>query len=49
MKEGPEAFAFEVLDLLSPAENASTDLADDLRVLEALWLQKLGLTEDEKY
>jgi len=38
---GPEAFAFEVLDTLDPADRSESDLSDDLAVLEELWLQKL--------
>jgi len=38
---GPEAFVFETLDLLKPAETPGYDPTDDLRVLEDLWLQKL--------
>lgn len=39
---GPEAFRFEVLDTLSPAEEADGDPSPDLRVLEQLWLEKLS-------
>ena len=39
---GPDAFAFEVLDTLTPPEGQPAyDPADDLRVLEALWLERL--------
>jgi hypothetical protein len=39
---GPDAFAFEVLDTLTAPEDAPTyDPADDLAVLEALWLERL--------
>ena len=40
---GPDAFAFEVLDTLTPPdpEPAGWDPADDLRVLEALWVERL--------
>ena len=39
---GPDAFAFEVLDTLAAPENdPAYDPADDLRVLEALWLDRL--------
>ena len=39
---GPDAFAFEVLDTLEPPKDtAGYDPADDLRVLEALWLDRL--------
>ena len=39
---GPDAFAFEVLDTLTPPEGKpGYDPADDLRVLEAMWLERL--------
>lgn len=39
---GPDAFAFEVLDTLEvPDGPPGYDPADDLRMLEALWLEKL--------
>jgi hypothetical protein len=39
---GPDAFAFEVLDTLTPPEGRPDyDPADDLCVLEALWLERL--------
>ena len=39
---GPEAFAFEVLDTLSPPSERDYDPSEDLRVLEELWLEKLS-------
>lgn len=39
---GSEAFRFEVLDTLSPAEEADVDPSPDLRMLEQLWLEKLS-------
>jgi hypothetical protein len=40
---GPDAFAFEVLDTLTPPspEPPGWDPASDLRVLEALWVERL--------
>lgn len=38
---GPNAFAFEVLDTLAPPEQPDYDPTEDLRVLEALWLERL--------
>jgi len=38
---GPEAFDFETLDLLKPVEDSEADLAEELKVLETLWLEKL--------
>ena len=39
--EGPDRFQFEILDTLSPADKPDYDPTDDLRVLEALWMEKL--------
>lgn len=39
---GPEAFAFEVLDTLTPPERPDYDSSGDLRALEELWLDKLS-------
>lgn len=39
---GPDAFAFEVLDTLTPASEPGYDPAADLRALEALWLDRLA-------
>lgn len=38
---GADAFIFEALDLLPPAAAPGYDPADDLRILEELWLDKL--------
>ncbi len=38
---GAEAFSFEVLDVLEPPEEPGTDLGEELRVLEALWMERL--------
>lgn len=46
---GADAFSFEVLDLLSPKEGADADAAEDLRVLEHLWLEKLGRSGEASY
>jgi hypothetical protein len=40
-KLGKGAFAFEMLDTLEPSDKPGYDPADDLEVLEALWLDKL--------
>ncbi|MDA0312766.1 MAG: GIY-YIG nuclease family protein [Gemmatimonadetes bacterium] len=47
--DGEGAFVFEVLDLLTPSEGGDGDLADDLRILEALWVEKLGLGAEALY
>ena len=38
---GAEAFEFEILDTLPPSDRPAYDPADDLKALEALWLEKL--------
>jgi hypothetical protein len=38
---GAAAFAFEVLDTLTPSDEAGYDPAADLRTLEAMWLSKV--------
>jgi|SRR6218665_1225317 len=38
---GADAFSFEVLDVLAPPEEPGGDLKEELRVLEALWLERL--------
>jgi hypothetical protein len=40
-KLGPDAFAFETLDLLKPSDDPGADRSEDLRVLKELWLEKL--------
>ncbi len=47
--DGSDAFSFEVLDLLPPKEGADGDAADDLRVLEDLWIEKLDRSPELKY
>lgn len=46
---GPEAFEFEILDTIEPADRADYDPSEDLRALEALWLEKLSPFEDRGY
>lgn len=46
---GEQAFAFEILDTLKPREEPGYDPADDLRALEALWLEKLSPGEGRGY
>ena len=38
---GADAFSFEVLDVLEPPEEPGTDLGEELRILEALWMERL--------
>lgn len=47
--DGPDAFLFEVVDLLPPPENAERDLDADLATLEELWIEKLALREELRY
>ena len=46
---GAEAFVFEVVDTLTPDEAPDYDPAVDLRVFEALWLEKLSPYDDRGY
>lgn len=47
---GPDAFTFEVLDTLTPPEDAGAyDPADDLAVLEAMWIERLGVAGERRY
>jgi hypothetical protein len=39
---GVAAFAFEVLDMLTPSDEAGYDPREDLRTLEAMWLAKVA-------
>jgi len=38
---GKDAFRFEVLDTIQPLQDRNYDPREDLKVLEALWLEKL--------
>lgn len=40
-RHGADSFSFEVLDVLPPTEEPRTDPKEELRVLEALWLERL--------
>ena len=46
---GPTAFAFEVLDTLVAPERADYAPAQDLKVLESLWLERLAPYGDRGY
>ena len=46
---GPDAFEFEVLDTLTPRSQPGYDPSDDLRALEAMWLEKLSPFEPKGY
>jgi hypothetical protein len=47
--DGPDAFEFEVLDLLPEPDTPDADRSGDLEVLEALWREKLGLEPGSTY
>ena len=46
---GEAAFEFEVLDTLKPKDEPGYDPSDDLRALEALWIEKLDPIEPRGY
>lgn len=46
---GPDAFSFDVVDVLKPADTPDYDPTEDLRTLEALWLEKLRPFEPDGY
>jgi hypothetical protein len=46
---GEEKFAFEVLDRLQPKESAGLDLGQELKELEAIWLDKLQPFDEKGY
>ena len=46
---GPDNFEFTELEILEPANSPAHDPAEDLRVLEELWLEKLSPYDDRGY
>ena len=40
-EQGEQSFVFEVLDELKPVDDPAYDYRDDLKALEAMWLEKL--------
>lgn len=38
---GPDNFEFEIIDYLDPKDNTRTDYAEDLKMLEEMWIDKL--------
>lgn len=46
---GADAFAFEILDTLEPPADPIYDPSDDLRVLEALWQERLRASDTPMY
>jgi hypothetical protein len=47
--QGGDAFAFDVLDTLTPADTPDYDPTSDLQALEQLWLEKLSPFEPAGY
>ena len=48
-EHGPEAFAVEILDTLPPSDKPGHDPREDLKALEALWLEKLMPFDERGY
>ena len=46
---GPEMFEFKALELLEPADDPGYNPAEDLHVLEELWIEKLCPFGDKGY
>lgn len=47
---GADAFAFEILDTIEPPKDQPEyDPADDLRLLEAMWIDRLGAVGERSY
>lgn len=40
-KFGVDKFVFEVIDYLEPKDDAKADYAEDLKMLEEMWIEKL--------
>jgi hypothetical protein len=47
--DGAGGFSFEVLELLDIPEGTEYDPAEDLAVMEELWLEKLDLPSERRY
>jgi len=47
--QGADAFAFEVLDTITPSKQPDYDPTSDLQTLESLWLEKLSPFEPAGY
>jgi hypothetical protein len=47
--DGPDAFLFEVVDLLPPPESGTLHSDGDLATLEELWIDKLEVPEELRY
>ncbi|MGY8779952.1 MAG: GIY-YIG nuclease family protein [Longimicrobiales bacterium] len=47
--DGVDGFSFEVLELLEIPEGNDYNPAEDLAVMEELWLEKLNLPKERRY
>ena len=47
--DGPEAFLFEVVDLLTASGDPKEDLAEELAILLELWTEKLHVRDGTTY
>lgn len=45
----PGDFVFEIVDTLSPRDDPAYNASDDLRELEALWVERLALSAGGAY
>jgi group I intron endonuclease len=46
---GEKSFSFEILDYLKPTEDLKCDYAQELRMLEDMWLEKLQPYDERGY
>jgi len=49
LEVGEEHFAFEILDTLQPKEAGKGDYAEELKMLEELWRERLRLAIEKGY
>lgn len=47
--DGPDAFLFEVVDLLPATEVAEGDPGEELALFEEMWRERLKLQDDNEY
>jgi hypothetical protein len=46
---GPDAFVFEILEVVKPSDDPAFCLEDELALLEQIWLEKLHLLGEPGY
>ena len=46
---GEECFSFDILDYLKPKEDLNYDYAEELKLLEEIWLEKIQPYNDKGY